>query len=87
MHHKFDNMRPETEFGNWLYSKMVENDLTCTDVAEKLHVSKQTIAYHTNGKVCPNYPFVLAYNTIFGDDVDEVWNMVLRDEKRRKESR
>lgn len=81
MHHKFENMNPATEFGKWLYSNMIANDMSCTDLAHRLHVTKQTVVYHINGISYPNYPFVLAYCLVLGDDhnIDSIWEMVLRD--------
>lgn len=79
MHHKFDNMGPTTDFGKWLYTKMKERDMTCNDVANRLHTTRQTIAFHINGRPNPSYPFVVAYCWMFGDNPDNIWELVEHD--------
>lgn len=77
MHHKFEAMEPKTEFGKWLYVNMVEHECTCADVAKKLYVTRQTVSFHISGRVMPNYPFVIAYCSIFGGNPEEIWKLVL----------
>lgn len=79
MHPKFEMMEPTTRFGKWLYSKMIEREITCSDVARKLRVTRQTVAFHTSGHNLPNYPFVIAYCSILGDDPEYVWKLVILD--------
>ena len=79
MHHKFDNMEPTTRFARWLYIKMQERNMCCVDVAKELRVTRQVIAYHINGHHLPNFPFVVAYCWLFGDDPNTIWKLVETD--------
>lgn len=76
MHYKFTKMRPRTSFGRWLHSKMVEHDLDCTVVSQRIHTTRQTVAYHVSGHTIPNYPFVAAYCSVVGGNPEEIWKLV-----------
>lgn len=47
------DMTPKTLFGKWLLDNMLANEWTCTDVAEKLHTSRQNVCFHVTGKTKP----------------------------------
>ena len=81
MHYKFEAMHPKTRFGKWLYLQMVERDLNCTEVANRLHVTKQIVAMHIGGHHLPNYPFVVAYCMIFGGNPEGIWKLVESDKE------
>ena len=80
MHYKFTSMRPTTEFGKWLHAKMLKYNMDCGDVAKIIHTTKQSVAFHINGRVNPNFPFVVAYCWIFGDDPETIWKLVETEE-------
>lgn len=72
---------PETEVGKWMLENMTRLDLSCVDVANKLHITRQVVAYHVNGHHKPNYPFIMAYCHIFGDidDPEEIWKLTIEE--------
>ena len=79
MHYKFDTMEPTTEFGKWLYKKMQEHEMNCVDVANRLHITRQIVAFHLNGQQ-PKFPVVVAYCWLFECDNPEViWKLVEKD--------
>lgn len=69
-------MKPKSTFGEWLLSNMIKNDLTCVDVANLLHTTRQSISNHVNDVHKPTYVWVIAYCSIFGDDPDIIWKMI-----------
>lgn len=71
-----EQMVPETVFGKWLHNNMIARNLTCGDVAEMLHATRQTIRNHIVGGSGVLYVWVIAYCSLFGGDVNEVWEMV-----------
>lgn len=79
MHYKFNAMEPTTGFGKWLYTKMYERGMSCSDVAKQLHITRQAIRVHLNGEHPPKFPFVVAYCWLFNDDPNRVWKLVEKD--------
>lgn len=75
-----EQMVPTTVFGKWLHNNMIVNNLTCGDVAKMLHTTRQTIRNHIAGVCEISYVWVIAYCSIFGDNVNEVWEMVQKEE-------
>ena len=81
MHPRFTKMRPRTEFGKWLHASMMNRQLDCTDVSQKIHTTRQTVAYHVSGHTKPNYPFVAAYCSVVGGNPEEIWKLVEQDKE------
>lgn len=71
------NMVPKTSFGRWLKCEIIHNGWSCKNVAEELHITKQSVAYHINGKSKPSYPNVIAYCYLFDQlqNLDRIWKM------------
>lgn len=66
------------DFGLWLNQNMLRIGMTQTDVAKKLHVSRQSVTGHSTGMVKPTFQNVVSYCWVFGnkDDPEEVWKLV-----------
>ena len=69
-------MTPKGMFGEWLFVNMMKRNLTCSDVANMLHTTRQTISNHINNIHKPTYVWVIAYCSIFGGDPDMLWKTV-----------
>lgn len=69
------------EFGKWLETRMREKNYTVQEVADILQITRQTVQYHMRMKVCPSFPFVIAYCWVFNDTDDpvEIYELVKRD--------
>lgn len=69
------DMNPTTPFGEWLLVCMIEYEMSCGDVAKKLHCTRQVVARHVNtGKV--TYVWCIAYAQLFNYDPDLLWKKV-----------
>ena len=68
--------KPKGKFGHWLFHKMVDYYYTQQEVADMLHTTKQSISNHVRGVCLPNYPWVIAYCSIFNEDPEEIWKLV-----------
>lgn len=73
---RIKNRKPEGKFSQWLFYKLIDYNYTQQDVADILHVTKQSISNHVRGCRLPSYPTVIAYCYIFGDNPDEIWKLV-----------
>lgn len=72
----------KTGFGWWMLNNMDERGWSCTDVAEKLHTTRQSVNNHTYGKNKPSYMQVVAYCWVFDfkDNPDDIWELVQGEE-------
>lgn len=71
----------KTGFGWWMLNNMDERGWTCTDVAEKLHTTRQNVCNHTYGRVKPSYTMVVAYCWLFdmNNSPNEIWEIVQKE--------
>ena len=76
---KTNDMTPKNDFGNWLLNNILENNMTCSDVANRLLTTRQCVRNHINGDVVPSYVWVIAYCSLFNDNPTIIWKMVKRD--------
>lgn len=65
------------DFGIWLTTNRMEYGWTMTDVAKKLHTTKQTVSNHTCGRTKVPFVYIIAYCSLFGnkDDPEEIWKL------------
>ena len=68
-------MTATNEIGKWILDNMKRNNMTCTELAQVLHCTKQCVSNHIAGRVIPSYVWIVAYCSIFGGDPDEIWQM------------
>ena len=68
---------PSTQFGKWLDVQMRKNNMSCLEVATKMHTCYTQVSLHRAGKKHPNFSTVLAYCWVFGckDDPETVWKL------------
>lgn len=66
--------KPETKFQIWMYENMYKNNLSMTDIADKLHMTKQNVSHHYKKGKDISYVNILGYCKVFGiDDPDKVY--------------
>lgn len=70
------NKRPKTKFGEWLTLCMAANYMSCEDVANRLHVTRQVIQQHASGHHLSSYVWCIAYASIFDVDQEYLWQLV-----------
>ena len=58
----------ECKFGEWLKSKINEDDLYLTILANDLGINRQTIYNHVRGLVTPSRHALKVYAEYFGED-------------------
>lgn len=73
---KTNEMKPKNDFGKWLLDSMIKNEFTCSDIANKLHTTRQAVRNHVNGIVLPSYVWVIAYCSLFDENPDDIWELV-----------
>ena len=67
-------IKPKTKFQKWVYENMYKNDLSMTDISQKLHTTKQTISYQYKKGKNISYVNILGYCKVFGyDNPDEIY--------------
>ena len=59
------DIKCRTKFGEWLVYNIYHNDLTITQLAERLRLSRATISTHINGTHKPTFVNVVAYCYVF----------------------
>lgn len=82
MNHQTAYMNTTTSFGKWLLNEMVDNELTCADVARRLKMTRQSVRNHVVGDVKPSFACVIAYCWLFNciEKLDNIWNLVTDEE-------
>lgn len=70
-----------TLFDTWLITRLNENFMTMSDVAEKLRYTRQSMSNIKTGKLKPNFVMIVALCWIFGmkDDPNEIYSYVEKD--------
>ena len=71
----YSRSKPTTAFGEWMVIQMGLQDMSIGEVAEKLHITRQTVYNHMHGPV--PFPYVLAYCWLFECvlEPEEIWEM------------
>lgn len=59
------DIKCRTKFGEWLVHNIYHNDLTITQLAKRLHLSRATVSAHVNGTQRPTFVHILAYCYVF----------------------
>lgn len=67
---------PKTDFQKWFFDNLIENDLTMSDVASKLHTSRQTVSNHYRNSKSVSYCDIIGYCIVFKTgNLEEVYKM------------
>lgn len=54
-------VRPNGEFGTWLYNFLKKNKIPIYDMAEDIHISPRAVYRHIKGEDKPTFAHVAAY--------------------------
>lgn len=66
--------KPETKFQKWFYEQLYKNYMNNSQVAEKLHVTRQVISVQYLRGTRPSYLWILGYCKVFNiDNPDKVY--------------
>lgn len=74
-------IKPKTKFQKWMYENMYNLDLSMTDVADKLHMTRQNVSYHYRKGKDISYVNILGYCKAFGyNNPDEIYEYLSSEE-------
>lgn len=70
-------MKQEDEFKMWMVTNKIKYGLTDQNIADKLHMTRQTVTNHYSGRSSVPFVYCMAYCALFGneDDPEKIWKM------------
>lgn len=76
---KIFKVQPKSMFGEFIFDKLKESDLTLKEFSEKIGITKQSINSHIKGKVHPNQSTLRIYSEFFGIPIGTMVDYIKND--------
>lgn len=71
----------ENRFGDWLHNKLIDAEMTESELANELGLTRVTISNHIRGSVIPHRSTLELYAEYFGTPWCVLYEMTLDDSK------